>query len=291
MNCIASRKLELAHAALSWEEGVPLSGAPGAEAPVIVFLHGLAGGGFCWRAQLQAWSGRARCLAPDLPGYGASTLPPSDSASLAALSASIIAWLDALGIARCRLAGSSWGGSIALWLAAASPARIERLLLVSPLHPDFSPDRRQRLLLHPPLARLAARLLQLGPRRLRRWALEEMYGDPRRLSAAVFAAYAGALAGPGFPRAAAAYVAPWRRDQAALRLLLPGLRLPIMLLWGDRDRVLPPAGAAPLLARLPPGAAFRPLPGLGHLPYQECPAAFAAAAAPFLLQSCSSNGI
>ncbi len=282
MSSISPKSLRLAWGRMSWLESGPE--AHPSSAPTLVYLHGLGAGSFCWRVQLEAWAGRARNLALDLPGYGDSDLLPGRRASLSELGEAVAAWLGALRIERFRLIGSSWGGGVGLALAGAHPERIERLLLAAPLHPDFHPHWRQRLLMRPPWTRLAAGILRHGPRRLRYRALAEMWGDPRRMSAAIAREYAQALGRTGFG-ASAAYTRGWRGDLERVATRLPRLRRPVMLLWGDRDRVIPPASAAALAARLA-ASGLTParvlLPGLGHLPFQEDPASFHAAVEPFL---------
>lgn len=281
MNESIELSLPLRHGRLSWLESCPASRPHSGAPPVLIFLHGLAAGSFCWRAQLEAWGGWARCLAPDLPGYGGSDPLPGRSASLGELSAALFAWLEALGIGHYRIVGSSWGGSVAMWLAGERAANCERLLLIAPLHPDFIPCGRQRLLMRPLMARMAAGLLRHGPRSIRRQALEAMWGNRRRLQPEVAAAYAEALARTGFG-AAAHLVRGWREDQTALAAAIGQLCAPAMLVWGGCDRVVPAESATALLARLPAGTPLKILPGLGHLPFQEQPAAFQAAVEPFL---------
>jgi len=112
-------------------------GERGGGAEPVVLLHGL-------NANARYWGGVASCLlhtggrpllAPDLRGHGR-TGPLPGGYALAQLRADLLAWLDALDLARVALVGHSWGGKIALDLAAAAPERISRLALVDPVPPD-----------------------------------------------------------------------------------------------------------------------------------------------------------
>jgi len=98
----------------------------------IVFLHGFNGQLGHWSAvwsRLDADCGRALRL--DLPGFGGSSWETDDFA-LAAQAGRLAQFLDARGIDRVTLVGTSMGGSLAAWFAAHEPKRVKQLLLAAP---------------------------------------------------------------------------------------------------------------------------------------------------------------
>lgn len=94
----------------------------------LVLLHS---GGMCheeWKPQLPAFAKHHRTIAPDLPGHGASPMRAA-RLSIGDCGRGVLDTLDALGIERAHLVGSSMGGATALWLAVHHPARVAKLVL------------------------------------------------------------------------------------------------------------------------------------------------------------------
>lgn len=94
----------------------------------LVLLHS---GGMCheeWKPQLPAFAKHYRALAPDLPGHGMSPMR-ADRLSIGDCGRGVLDTLDALGIERAHLVGSSMGGATALWLAVHHPDRVAKLVL------------------------------------------------------------------------------------------------------------------------------------------------------------------
>jgi len=256
---------------------------PHRPAPDLVLLHGLLGCGRQWRAAADIFSERFTCWVLELPGISSSH-PVRDS-SLPGLAQWLGSATQALGLSQFSLIGSSWGGALALEFAARSAlrGRVHRLVLVAPAHPFWNPSPRQQWLLTPPWTRLAATVGALLPLGFHRRLLAGTYGDPRRLAPASITEYRRLLRRPGLGAAVANYARAREEDRQRLREALaaaPDLP-PTLLVWGERDAVVP-AATAPVLARSLPGAHLIVLPGLGHLPFEEDPEAFTTAVLPFL---------
>lgn len=96
----------------------------------VVFLHGLGGSCISWEPQLSELSARYRCVAWDLPGYGASK-PLAEPMTFAALAQAVCDLIEALGVERAHLVGISFGGMIAQYVAAFHPQRVRTLALLS----------------------------------------------------------------------------------------------------------------------------------------------------------------
>jgi len=105
-----------------------LAGPPGA--PALLLIHSLGASTHVFDAIVPGLERRMRVLRYDLPGHGLSSPPaPGRGRTLAELAAGAAALCGALGIARAHLLGLSLGGQIALELAAATPERVDRLVL------------------------------------------------------------------------------------------------------------------------------------------------------------------
>jgi pimeloyl-ACP methyl ester carboxylesterase len=107
-----------------WEPRTPTDVAP------ILLIHGWGASGFYWHETAQNLAATARVIVPDLPGTGRS-LPVRTPRNLFDLVAALLELLDALKLERVQVIGHSMGGALALLLADAQPARVERLVLTS----------------------------------------------------------------------------------------------------------------------------------------------------------------
>jgi pimeloyl-ACP methyl ester carboxylesterase len=247
----------------------------------LVLLHGMLGAGSQWDAVAGRLAGGFRCWMLEMPGIGFSDAPAD--LTLPGLTQWLEAALGALGLSPYALLGSSWGGEAALHFAlhAAPPHRPRRLVLAAPAHPCWQPTPGQRFMLRPLPARCGA---WLGARAAPRWhrrLLGRCYADESRITEQALTDYAATLRQPRLGRAVAAYGRGFAHHQRALRAALPRHSIPTLLLWGDRDPVVPTA-TAPALAAALPQSRLVVLPGCGHLPFAEDPDAFAAAVLPFL---------
>ena len=112
----------------------------GAGMPV-VFLHGFPELAYSWRYQLPAFAGAGfRAIAPDLRGYGASSVPPNiTDYTMSNLIADVHGLLDALDIETATFVGHDWGALILWHMAMRAPTRIDRLAVLNIPHYPRSP--------------------------------------------------------------------------------------------------------------------------------------------------------
>ncbi len=103
----------------------------GEEGPVTVFLHGFNAELATWDGTWSRLDGCGRRIRLDIPGFGES-IWNSASYVLPDQAERVLAFLDGLGVGRVTLVGTSMGGSLAAWIAAAHPERVERLALLAP---------------------------------------------------------------------------------------------------------------------------------------------------------------
>lgn len=236
------------------------------EAPALLLLHGFGSSLHTWEDWARLLEGRFRIIRIDLPGFGLTGADPSGDYIDARANAVLVALLDRLGLAQVTLIGNSMGGRIAWRFAAAEPARVERLVLIAPdgfASPGVAYDT-------PVALPLVMRVLPYSlPRRLLRGTLASTYANPARLGEAVVELYRDMMLAPGVRPAILARV-----EQHILPNPVPmlrGLAMPVLVMWGAQDRLIPVANAQDYLAAIP-HAALATLPTMGHVPFEEDPA-------------------
>ncbi|MFZ5452365.1 MAG: alpha/beta fold hydrolase [Thermodesulfobacteriota bacterium] len=238
--------------------------------PPLLLLHGLGASGFSWRDNMGVLSRHFRVVAPDLPPHGRSPAPLDGDYSLAGLVQGIVGFLDHMGISRAAVAGNSLGGGLALLLARDYPQRVSALVLLAPAAAltrfpyIFYPLRL------PGLGKMLAPLL-LGPWIIP-WALRLIYHRRELITPRVVAGYAAPFREP---RRRLALASLCRQAQipplAAIEAMLAQLLLPMVIIWGEQDRILPVRQVHWLRTRLP-RATIHLLPAVGHAPQEEDPA-------------------
>src|SRR4051794_23989521 len=251
---------------------------PGDAAPPLVLLHGFPESHRAWDRVAPHLPG-FRLLIPDLRGYGRSPKPRGvDAYRLDALAE------DVLGVAPgpLVLVGHDWGGVAAWWAAARAPERVAKLIILNAPHPAILRPYFRR---HPrQVARswyvFVFQVPGLGEAIFRAIGPRIIAGSarPGAFSAEDFAAYRREWAAPGTLPA----MIDWYR--AAFRLPAPAaprIRVPTLLLWGDRDTFLG-RSMAEASAALCDDVRVRHFPDLTHWLHREDPETVAAAIKDFV---------
>lgn len=244
----------------------------------VVLLHGIAHSSDAWARVIPVLARTHEVVAIDLPGCGRSDKPDTDY-SIGAQAAAVRYTLDALGLDLVTVVGHSFGGGIAMMLAYQYPERVGRLGLVSSagfgrdLHPLF------RAATIPYLPRYAMRVLfDSRVRRGRNIAgqlLSRAAGDPFFVRPSMYRAeFESLLEGLEDPSAQRAFTATLRSashlgGQAISALdRIGSARFPVLIVWGDNDRVFP-VGHAHRAAKAVPEARLVILENCGHFPQIE----------------------
>ncbi len=229
----------------------------GSAGPPVVLLHGFGGSHTAWDAVVERIAGVRHVFAFDLPGHAGSLAVPAGSAGVAAKE--VVAALDRRGIGRAHIVGHSMGGAAAALVALRIPARVASLTLLAP--GGFGREINHRLLRRYAAAASEAELGVL---------LEQFFGWDRLVPAGLAAAQAKEREVPGATAALLAIVETFF-DGDAQKVLpldeLARLALPIKVVWGTQDRVLPTRHAH----RLPGRMATHIFEGAGHMLPQEIP--------------------
>jgi pimeloyl-ACP methyl ester carboxylesterase len=253
--------------------------------PLLLLVHGMAGTARNWDAVIEPLSLHNTVIAPDLPGHGESA-PGGGDYSLGSLASALRDLMVALGHDRATLVGHSLGGGVALQFAYQFPELVERLVLVSSggLGPEVGAILRAAAL---PGADLFLRATA-GPgatvARGLTGALGKLGLRPNADLTEVGRAYA-TLADPdrrkAFLSTLHAVVDTDGQRVAALDRLYLAADLPMLIIWGERDPIIPVAHGRAAHAQLP-GSRLEIFPDAGHLPQMESPGRFAAVLQRFL---------
>jgi pimeloyl-ACP methyl ester carboxylesterase len=235
------------------------------DAATLILLHGFGSSLHTWEPWDRELSSDYRVICFDMPGAGLSGPDPNGDYSDMRSMQVLTALMDHFGIAKASLIGNSMGGKIAWKFAAAFQARVEKLVLISPdgfASPGEEYGKRQAV---PSMVKLMRYAL---PKRLLKMNLDPAYGDPAKLTDEIVTRYHDLLLGPGNRDAMIA-----RMEQTELvkpEPLLRSIRAPTLLLWGQKDAMIPLTNANDYVNTLP-NSTLVVLPGLGHLPQEEAP--------------------
>lgn len=253
----------------------------------LVFVHGLSGCWANWLEQLPVFAGAHRVVTLDLPGFGHSPMP-SQEISISGYARLLDSLLGQLGIDAAAVVGNSMGGFIASELAIAFPQRVERLVLVSAAgisttgHPGTAralPSlRRLETVLAASGAWVASKSDTVARRaRLREALMALVVRHPDRLPAALAAEQLRGAGKPGFIQALQSIL------DYDIRQRLPEIACPTLVVWGDRDRLVP-LRDADVFVELIPDAHKVVFEDTGHMSMLERPAAFNALLEEFLAE-------
>ena len=246
----------------------------------LVLIHGTSASLHTWQGWSQALRDRHRIITFDLPGFGLTGPSRDADYSMAANVRFVHALLDQLRIERCVLGGNSLGGSIAWETAYAFPDRIAKLVLVdSGGYPSVSTSVPVgfRLARIPVLNRLTQSLL---PRGMVESSVRNVYGDPAKVRPELVDRYYDMTLRAGNRQALVQRFE--QTDFGADADRIPSLKLPTLILWGGRDRLVPPDNAEHFHRDIA-GSRLVIFDDLGHVPQEEAPARTAAVVEEFLV--------
>lgn len=249
-----------------------------ASAPPVVQLHGIGRSLEDWLPQHPLMATDHRVISVDMPGFGLSQRMPAP-VTLGLLSDGVWATLDALGETRpAHLMGNSLGGAVAMQMLVDDPARVSTLTLVNSAGFGREVTFALRVLAVPFLGRrLLARIDPVAARRIERtlFADRALVTDERVNMAVTIAEQPDfAAVYVEIARALGSFwgVAPrWRTELLTRVRRTPK---PTLVVWGERDLILPATHLAAAKAALP-HARTHLFPGTGHMPQLERPDEFA----------------
>lgn len=236
------------------------------EREAVVLLHG-------WGASIQSIWPVYQYLAPtyavyalDFPGFGASD-PPPVAWGVGDYLALLLDWLDALQVSRATFLGHSFGGRVAIMLAARHPERVKRLILVDSA--GIRPKRAARYYTRTYFYKIAKRVIALPG--IRRWQPQLRKRLLKFLGAED---YGNATPGP----MQGTFIRVVNED---LRPLLQQIKAPALLIWGSEDQDTP-VGDGKIMEQEIPDAGLVVFQGAGHFSYLDRFPQFCAVISSFL---------
>lgn len=233
----------------------------------LVLIHGYPLDRTIWREVAPLLEDRFDLILPDLRGFGESEATEAVH-SMDDFASDIVRLLDHLGIEKAFVAGHSMGGYVSLALAHAHPQRLLGLGLIASQAAADSPERKAGRY------QSAAEIAEKGMEVVIESMPARLSADPRvQAFAKEVIARQSAAGAIGALRAMA--------ERADARSLLQGLEIPVVIVHGDADVLIPVERAREMKAALP-SAHYLELHGLGHMPMLENPQALAEALSVFL---------
>ena len=258
----------------------------GAGEPVFILLHGFGASAYSWREVMEPFSQLGRVIAYDRPAFGLTSRPmpgewqgqnPYSPESQAAI---VIGLMDALGVEKAYLVGNSAGGTVSVYTALTHPERVSGLVLVdAAIYTGGGSPAWARPLLGTPQMR------HLGPLLARQIAtggddfIRAAFHDSSLVTPDILAGYRKPLRAHNWDRALWELTAASRPLGLADRL--DELTLPVLVITGDDDRIVPTEQSIRLGGDIP-GAALVVIENAGHLPHEEKPEEFMQAVRAFL---------
>jgi pimeloyl-ACP methyl ester carboxylesterase len=254
-----------------------------------LYVHGLGGASTNWTDLAALLAVRFDGYALDLPGFGRSAPPPRYSIHRHVQAVvDVLEWIVAQpGPGRgapVHLVGNSLGGLVSVWVAARRPDLVATLTLISAAMPVYRVpaafDRVITLVMLPGVPALAERRLAgATPEQRVRGLLQMCFGDPSRVPKERVAEAVQEMrdrdeqpwAGQALTRSLRGLMTSYLRvGRANAWRMARSVKVPSLVIWGDKDRLVDPA-LAPRLAAVLPDARLQVQEGIGHLAMLEAP--------------------
>ena len=250
----------------------------------LVLLHGTSSSLFAWNGWVELLKDRHRIVRLDLPGFGLTGPHPEGDYDVETYLNFLQSFLSELGIEKCIIAGNSLGGEIAWRYALNNPGQVKKLILIGAA--GYPVDIEKLPLSRLPLSYLWLRvplIRELSVRfttpQVMHESLEYLYGDPEKVTEEVTEIYFDMTHREGNREALTERMesfgrpAPWQE--------IPEIDIPVLILWGEQDRLIPVENARRFHRDLPRSRLVI-FPEAGHMPMEEIPEKSAKAAEQFI---------
>ncbi len=261
-------------------------------APVLLLVHGFSASLHTWEPWVErlstGWEGinNYRVISIDLPGHGLTRAPAGYQGSIENFRGAVEAFARTQGLDRFILAGSSMGGNVAWEYALAHPEQVQGLILVDAAgwqetREEFAEDPPVFRILRSPV--LGPLLRDLDNTNLVRGGLEAAFVDPAFVTDAMVTRYSEMARAPGHRDILLQITLGFRERNYATPERLAALQMPVLVMTGAQDRIVPPTHAQQFADAIP-GARLISFENIGHVPQEEAADASALAAHEFMYE-------
>ena len=250
----------------------------------LVLLHGTSASLHTWDGWVADLKRQRRVIRFDLPAFGLTGPDLQNDYTLEAYVRTVQAVVNAMGVENFVLVGNSLGGQVAWATAAALPQRVRQLVLVDasgyPMAPQSVPIGF-RIARIPGVRRLAEWVL---PRGVIQSSLRNVYGDPSKVTPELIDRYYELTLREGNRHALAYRFDQLQKvDVAQSVATIRALKVPTLILWGGKDRLIPVENGHRFAADIE-SAQLVVFDDLGHVPQEEDPQRTVQALRKFLLK-------
>lgn len=239
------------------------------DAPPLVLLHGSNASLFTWEPWSKALSDHFRVVSLDLPGHGLTGAVPNHDYSTKGMARFVAEFADKIGLKKFALAGNSMGGAVAARFAETYPGRVSALILVDAGGmPGKMGDRIPlafQLLRQPWLQSVMA---HANPKPLVREGLDKAIVRKAIITEHMIDLYTDMALLEGTRAATFERFNQTGEDYGFIKDHVRALKMPVLILWGDEDHLIPVASARSWNVALP-GSRLIVYPATGHIPMEE----------------------
>jgi pimeloyl-ACP methyl ester carboxylesterase len=235
------------------------------EGPAIVFIHGFGASLHTWEEWSKDLNADYRVIRFDLPGFGLSGPDQKGDYSDDRTNLILLEIMNQLKLKKINIVGNSIGGRMAWYFTAKYPELVSKLVLISP---DGFESPGMMYNKAPEVPSYMNTIEYFFPKFMFRENLEFAYANKSFLTQPLFDRYYELALLPGNRRAMVD-----RMRQTILKdpnLYLKDIHCPVLLLWGEKDGMIPIQNAQDYL-NLMPQATLQKIPDMGHLPHEEDP--------------------
>lgn len=245
-------------------DGVRMHYRDEGEGPVVVLFHANFSNLIDWDPWVEALKDSYRVVRVDMTSHGLTGPDPTGDYTLPRTLELTSAFIDALGIEKATLAGTSLGGTVAIHYSAANPERVERLILLSPGSLEGK-ERMER----GTVPRAGYVLKYIMPRALPEFMLRSGFGDPGKLPEELVDRWYDMWMREGQREAQLDRLSQYVAGD--IEALVRSIRVPVLLLWGEANTTAVFEQAAEFRHMLEnvPSLTFISYPGVGHMAVEE----------------------
>lgn len=242
--------------------------------PVLLLIHGYSASLHTWEPWIYELGGDYRIVSIDLPGHGLTRAPAGYNATIENFRDAVGEFAAAQGLTRFVIGGNSMGGNVSWEYALAHPEQVDGLILIdSSGWPETRAENAEepiifKLLRNPLTANV---LRDLDNSRLIRQGLQRSFADPTKVDEAMVTRYSELSRAPGHRDILLQLMLDFRSRNYASNERLAALTMPVLILQGAQDNLVPPDHAT-LFHNAIAGSELVVFDNAGHIPQEEIPA-------------------